>query len=268
MNALSSTASSSSRSLLALGSAEKSRGKSKSAAYTTQCIGLSGVSRRVHIGCDLGTGLGLHSKHAVRPRTCAVTCPRYPVVPDSISGTSAARHSRLTCFLASRLSSPLRTTSKVRTKSTSKEESLTLPWCATMRASGRNLSTVSLATWGREPRGQDRLWAPLGSCWKRIFTRARDRDLGAGRTFALDMPTCRLRNRNWRLRLLTSMVSRSIISISSKPLSTRVLSSSQPMPPAPTIRTAFLVGKRDPVSGDANDEYGPRRMDAGTISHP
>ena len=36
----------------------------------------------------------------------------------------------------------------------------------------------------------------------------------------------------------TSMVSRSIISMSSKPLSARVLSSSHPMPPAPTMRTA------------------------------
>ena len=35
----------------------------------------------------------------------------------------------------------------------------------------------------------------------------------------------------------TSMVSRSIISMSSKPLSARVLSSSHPMPPAPTMRT-------------------------------
>jgi len=37
--------------------------------------------------------------------------------------------------------------------------------------------------------------------------------------------------------LETSMVSRSIISMSSKPLSARVLSSSHPMPPAPTMRT-------------------------------
>ena len=69
------------------------------------------------------------------------------MVPDSTNGTSAARHSRLTCFRASRLSRPLRTTWKDRMKSTSKSVSLTLPWCATMRAPGRNLSTVSRATW-------------------------------------------------------------------------------------------------------------------------
>ena len=43
--------------------------------------------------------------------------------------------------------------------------------------------------------------------------------------------------RTWRLRLDTSMVSRSITSMSVKPVSTRFFSSSHPMPPAPTTST-------------------------------
>ena len=44
-------------------------------------------------------------------------------------------------------------------------------------------------------------------------------------------------NRNWRLRLDTSMVSMSITSMLPKPLRARSLSSSQPSPPAPTTST-------------------------------
>lgn len=123
-------------------------------------------------------------------------------------------------------------------------------WCAVMRAAGANAATTSAAT-----------------C-------------------ALLFPTWCFRNRNWRLRLLVSMVSRSTwwrglqggawagrargagaggtartarsgaargdgarrrrtTSMSSKPESTRVLSSSQPMPPAPTTRTlaAWICGR-------------------------
>ena len=44
-------------------------------------------------------------------------------------------------------------------------------------------------------------------------------------------------NRNWRLRLDTSMVSMSMTSMLPKPDSARSLSSSQPRPPAPTHST-------------------------------
>lgn len=104
-------------------------------------------------------------------------------------------------------------------------------WCATILALGRNARTESAAT------------------------------------LALLSPTCFLRNRNWRFRLLVSIVSMSICevshrcsvvhvielisdhwqlcrvvmkltsSMSSKPDNTRVFRSSQPMPPAPTQRT-------------------------------
>ena len=66
-NARASTASSSSRSLVPSLRAANRRGKSRSVAYATQCTGFSGVSRRVHMGCDLGVGLGEHSKHALTP---------------------------------------------------------------------------------------------------------------------------------------------------------------------------------------------------------
>ena len=61
------------------------------------------------------------------------------------------------------------------------------------------------------------------------------------------------------------MVSRSIISMSSKPLSARVLSSSHPVPPAPTMRTADRdEGGRSAVAGrvgrvDSRDAH---------LSHP
>lgn len=55
-------------------------------------------------------------------------------------------------------------------------------------------------------------------------------------TKALDFLMCSCRKRNWRLRLLRSIVSRSTIWISPKPVRTRFLRSSHPMPPAPTIK--------------------------------
>ena len=43
-------------------------------------------------------------------------------------------------------------------------------------------------------------------------------------------------NKNWRLRLDTSIVSRSMTWICLKPVSAKSFSSSQPSPPAPTTR--------------------------------
>jgi hypothetical protein len=60
-----------------------------------------------------------------------------------------------------------------------------------------------------------------------------------------------LRNRNCRFKLDKSIVSRSIISMLPNPTRTRFLSSSQPMPPAPTTRSLanlnrqFLFRKAD-----------------------
>ena len=82
--------------------AEKSRGKSRSVAYAMQWMGLSGVSRRVQMGCDLGTGLGLHSKHAVSPLTCTVTCPKYPAT-QGLSLSYNTRRSLITCSHSSTL---------------------------------------------------------------------------------------------------------------------------------------------------------------------
>ncbi len=56
-------------------------------------------------------------------------------------------------------------------------------------------------------------------------------------TNALDFLICSWRKRNWRFRLLKSIVSRSTTWISANPARTRFFRSSQPMPPAPTIST-------------------------------
>lgn len=65
-------------------------------------------------------------------------------------------------------------------------------------------------------------------------------DEGRGRTRrtrALGFFICSKRKRNWRLRLERSIVSRSMMWMEPKPERRRFLSSSQPMPPAPTRRT-------------------------------
>lgn len=74
------------------------------------------------------------------------TCPRNPVVPLSTKGTSAAKHRRLTCRLASKLSSPFNTTLNCLKKSRSKSESLTLAWYGVMLMWGLNFKTASRAT--------------------------------------------------------------------------------------------------------------------------
>lgn len=61
-----------------------------------------------------------------------VTCPRKPVVPLSIRGTSAAKHRRFTCRLASKLSSPFKTTLNFLKNSTLKLGSLTFAWYGVM----------------------------------------------------------------------------------------------------------------------------------------
>lgn len=57
------------------------------------------------------------------------------------------------------------------------------------------------------------------------------------RTRAFGFLICSCRKRNCRFRLLRSIVSRSIMWTSPKPVRTRFFSSSQPMPPAPTRST-------------------------------
>jgi hypothetical protein len=107
---------------------------------------LSGVLRMVHTGKVLGAALGSHSKQGLTPLMWTDTWPRYPAVPDSTSGTSAARHSRFTWRRASRLSSPFSTMSKRRKKEVSNELLFTLSKWATILASGRKRSTDSRAT--------------------------------------------------------------------------------------------------------------------------
>mmetsp|Transcript_123075 Transcript_123075/g.292610 ORF Transcript_123075/g.292610 Transcript_123075/m.292610 type:complete len:265 (+) Transcript_123075:964-1758(+) len=167
-------------------------------AQVRQCTGFSGVDRMVQNGYTFWLGLAWHSKHSVSPFRITVTWPRWPVLPASRRGRSAARHRRFTWRRASRLSRALTTTSNLETNSRPNCESFTLPWCERILASGRNCFTASAATtdFGR-------------STWAR-------------------------RKRNCRFKLDTSIVSRSTTSISRKPVSTRFFSSSQPMPPAPT----------------------------------
>ena len=63
-------------------------------------------------------------------------------------------------------------------------------------------------------------------------------------TNAFGFLMCSCRNRNWRFKLLRSMVSRSTIWTSPKPVRTRFLRSSHPIPPAPTIKTRDLRPSR------------------------
>jgi len=57
-------------------------------------------------------------------------------------------------------------------------------------------------------------------------------------TSALNLPTSCLRNKNYRLRLVNSIVSRSITWIFLTPLRARFLRISQPKPPAPITRAS------------------------------
>ena len=159
----------------------------------------------VHTGYFFGIGLGWHSKHSVSPPLCTVTWPLYPAVPDSTRGTLAARAILLTCLLASRLSKPFRTMLKDLKKSTLNFSDFTLSWKALIFACGAIFRAASRATCD------------------------------------LDWPTCLFLKRNCRLRLLISMVSKSMIVMSWNPERTRVLRSSQPIPPAPTARTRLSL---------------------------
>ena len=63
-------------------------------------------------------------------------------------------------------------------------------------------------------------------------------------TNALDFLMCSCLKRNCRFRLLKSMVSRSTIWISPKPVRTRFLRSSHPIPPAPTSKIRDYEGTK------------------------
>lgn len=101
-----------------------------------------------------------------------VTCPKYPSDPDSISGTSAAKHIVFTWRLASknyiyhnycicyihyvydinsfplpRLSNAFITISNFLNHSTLNLRSLMFAWCATMLAFGLNFKADSRATY-------------------------------------------------------------------------------------------------------------------------
>lgn len=73
------------------------------------------------------------------------------------------------------------------------------PWCAVMFMPGLNFRALSAATW------QMRCW-PNNS---EVPVKPLLHYFSPSPTLHLDMPTCCLWNRNWRLRLVTSIVSRS-----------------------------------------------------------
>ena len=68
-----------------------------------------------------------NNKQIIPKNSCksVVTWPRNPVVPLSTRGTPAAKHRRFTCRLASKLSSPFKTTLNCLKKSRSNSGSLT-----------------------------------------------------------------------------------------------------------------------------------------------
>ncbi|ETO62250.1 hypothetical protein F444_19818 [Phytophthora nicotianae P1976] len=74
---------------------------------------------------------------------------------------------------------------------------------------------------------------------------------------ALDLPTSVARNRNWRFKLDTSIVSMSIMSTLVKPESTTFFSSSHPSPPAPIIRTRHSSCRKLSVSCAASGSNSP-----------
>lgn len=155
------------------------------------------------------------------------TCPLKPVVPLSIKGTLAARHILFTCRRASRLSNALKTTLKVPNQSLLNWLSLIFAWYASIFAFGWNLCATSFATY------RERWTSPLVSLSEHFL----DSGFVNIRTRAFGFLICSTLNRNWRFKLLRSIVSRSIIWISPKPVRSRFFSSSQPIPPAPTRRT-------------------------------
>lgn len=77
---------------------------------------------------------------------------------------------------------------------------------------------------------------------------------------------CSCRNRNCLFRLLRSIVSRSTMWISPKPAKTRFLRSSQPIPPAPTMKTRDCVARvsSGAVSGSIF-EFGGQRLAPGEV---
>lgn len=60
--------------------------------------------------------------------------------------------------------------------------------------------------------------------------------INSAATIALNFPTSSFRNKNYRFKLVTSIVSRSITWISFKPERARFFKISQPNPPAPMHR--------------------------------
>ncbi len=66
--------------------------------------------------------------------------------------------------------------------------------------------------------------------------------------------------RNWRLRLDTSMVSMSMTSMCTKPVSARSLRISQPRPPAPTHRMRHASDRMNSRSSGPTSKPGPVRL--------
>ena len=213
---------------------------------------LSGVLRSVHTGIAApvppSAPLGAHSKHSVAPELaggggpgsgfdsaappasvqaadeCTLTCPARPAVPASSSGIPAAAATLDTARRAVRLSRALKTRPYAAARAVGPPER-----GPGGIAEGPRVTSPTRASTATEVGGSPVAEAAGGGGAREAAA------LPATR--ALASPTCRRRKRNWRFRLLVSILSRSMTVRRRKPARTRHLSSSQPMPPAPTTRT-------------------------------
>ena len=143
-----------------------------------------------------------HLRNRKRNRFCkttlrqCITCPKNPTVQLSRKGTSAVKHWRFTCRLASKLLRPIKTTLNCATKHSSKPGSLISSWYEVMFSSDLKFL--------------DSLLSNLSKIFTRIFLQTQisieieTNNITGILTLALDFPTCDCRKRNCPLRSLTS----------------------------------------------------------------
>ena len=138
-------------------------------------------------------------------------------MPLSIKGISAAKHILFTCRLASRLS-----------KSVEDHRETLEPLHVELR-----ILNVCMMSFQPHVRVE---FVRCILCHLYVIRQCCYTSLVCSQlTKAFDFLMCSCLKRNCRFKLLRSMVSRSTIWISPKPVRTRFFNSSQPMPPAPTI---------------------------------
>lgn len=179
-----------------------------SLAQITQWVNVVGVCRIVHTGMgasDDGIDFGTQLKHSIgwiflSPHK-VVTWPSIPAVPTSISIFPARRHISEILDRASILSNALMTIVIELKSVNGSENTLATQGLINPRKEGENDSIIIAAT------------------------------------VAFGWPMCSFLKRNWRWRLVTSMVSISTRSmLSSKGSELKTFRSSHPIPPAPKRR--------------------------------